>query len=232
VTLVEILIALAIVAVVGVGAAWGSGTLPSARLKRGAVLLSTAIRAGYAHSTQRGKPARLTFNFVQRDFTFEEADRPMLVAPKDVAGGAEPATAAEKEAVAEADAILKGPRAPRASFRPVIPLAFDLAGNDHLDNVSATKHLEPGIHILLVDTGHQQQASHNVDAERAYLYFFPGGMTERAVIQLGIGPNPLDDDVMTLFVHPLTGQTELHKGRRTLPKPRTDQDASERVEEG
>lgn len=231
VTLIEILIALAIVVVFAGAAAWGSGALPSARLKRSALLISTAIRAGYAHALQRGKPARLAFDLTKGSFTFEEADRPMLVSSKELAGGADPATAAEKEAVAESDAIVKGPRAPRASFRPAIPLAFELAGHDKTNDTGATKLLEPGVTILSVDTGHQENAADVGLVERGYVYFFPGGMTERAVIQLAVGRNPTEDDILTILVHPLTGQTEILKGRRSLPKPRTDQESSERAED-
>jgi general secretion pathway protein H len=48
---------------------------------------------------------------------------------------------------------------------------------------------------------------------KAYLYFFPDGHTERALIRLSDG-----DDFYTLIVHPLTGRVEVRSGRIELPR--------------
>ena len=57
---------------------------------------------------------------------------------------------------------------------------------------------------------------------RAYLYFFPDGHTERAVVRLHDG-----DDFYSLVVHPLTGRVEVMSGKVDIPK-----DFGERDEEG
>ena len=57
---------------------------------------------------------------------------------------------------------------------------------------------------------------------RAYLYFFPDGHTERAIVRLHDG-----DDFYSLVVHPLTGRVEVIAGKVDIPR-----DFGERDEEG
>ncbi|HXU72402.1 MAG TPA: prepilin-type N-terminal cleavage/methylation domain-containing protein [Polyangia bacterium] len=57
---------------------------------------------------------------------------------------------------------------------------------------------------------------------RAYLYFFPDGHTERAIVRLHDG-----DDFYSLVVHPLTGRVEVMSGKVDIPH-----DFGERDEEG
>jgi general secretion pathway protein H len=48
---------------------------------------------------------------------------------------------------------------------------------------------------------------------KAYLYFFPDGHTERAVIRLNDG-----DEFYSLVVHPLTGRVEVRPGKYEIPR--------------
>lgn len=57
---------------------------------------------------------------------------------------------------------------------------------------------------------------------RAYLYFFPDGHTERAIVRLHDG-----DDFYSLVIHPLTGRVEVMSGKVDIPR-----DFGERDEEG
>jgi general secretion pathway protein H len=57
---------------------------------------------------------------------------------------------------------------------------------------------------------------------RAYLYFFPDGHTERAIVRLHDG-----DDFYSLVVHPLTGRVEVVSGKVDIPR-----DFGERDDEG
>src|SRR5262249_40075854 len=68
---------------------------------------------------------------------------------------------------------------------------------------------------------------------RSYLYFWPGGQTERAAIQLLKGSptlTPNDRDVMTILVSPLTGKATIKWGRVPRPRPRDDVSESERID--
>lgn len=53
---------------------------------------------------------------------------------------------------------------------------------------------------------HQLEA---IEEGKAYIYFFPKGLTEFAVIHIG-DPND-DENVMTLIINPLTGRTEVRE---------------------
>ncbi len=56
---------------------------------------------------------------------------------------------------------------------------------------------------------------------RAYLYFFPDGQTERAVIRLSDG-----QDFYSLVIHPLTGRVEVKSGKYEIPRDFDDRDES------
>ncbi len=97
------------------------------------------------------------------------------------------------------------------------------------DKDKAGRELEKNIQILQVEIDHQDLPQ---KTGRAYLYFWPGGQTERAAIQIAIKNTEIDADSMTMLVSPLTGKTELRKGRLLMPRPRDDVDASERQDTG
>ena len=54
---------------------------------------------------------------------------------------------------------------------------------------------------------------------RAYLYFFPDGHTERAIVRLHDG-----DDFYSLVIHPLTGRVEVVSGKVDIPHDFGDRD--------
>jgi general secretion pathway protein H len=85
------------------------------------------------------------------------------------------------------------------------------------------RELGAGIRYLGVHTEHDDQIR---TKGRAYLYFWPGGGTERAVIQLARG----DDDVLSVLVSPLSGRAKVQRGKIELEAPRTEGDYGEREE--
>lgn len=225
VTLVEVLITLAVIALMGGASMLGIGVLQSARLKRSAVMVSSAVRAAYSHANATSKPVRLVFDFETRTVTLEESTSKLLLAKNDRTGGAAAATEAERIAVEEAESILKGPRAARPQFQPAKAFGFDPDGG------KPGKELEPDVRFLQIETAHQEEP----ETERAYLYFWPGGQTERAAIQLIRGSpdaDGADENVMTILVSPLTGKVELKKGKIAMLRPRDERDESERDESG
>ncbi|MBW2526426.1 MAG: prepilin-type N-terminal cleavage/methylation domain-containing protein [Deltaproteobacteria bacterium] len=235
VTLIEVLITVALIGVLTGGLFIGAGALGSARLKRSASLVASAIRTAYNHANATSRPTRLVFDFDARTITLEEGSGRMLVRRGEKSGGAAGATDTEQEAIAAAEEIVEGPKAPRAMFRPIRPGAVDLgAGGAEAtaspDNLG--KALSRGIHFLQIEVDHEEDP---VESERAYLYFWPGGQTERAAIQLMRGSDRAevdDSDVITLLVAPLTGKVEIVGGAVEMPRPMTDEEASEREDDG
>ena len=67
---------------------------------------------------------------------------------------------------------------------------------------------------------------------RAYLYFWPGGQTERASIQLKIGEANDDKDAISLLVAPLTAKVTVKDGAVVVPKPIDDKESSDREDPG
>jgi general secretion pathway protein H len=67
---------------------------------------------------------------------------------------------------------------------------------------------------------------------RAYLYFWSGGQTEPANIQMRIGRSVEDGDTLTLVVAPLTGKVRVKFGPVPFVLPLDDKAASERDEKG
>src|SRR5215212_9938577 len=66
VTLIELLISLAIIGALAGMTILGMGATTSARMKRGATLVTGAVRVAYAHANAISKPVRLVFDFEQR----------------------------------------------------------------------------------------------------------------------------------------------------------------------
>jgi len=222
VTLAEVLIVLAIVAVMTAVAIGGSGVADGSRLRRSAVMIASAVRVAYSRANESSKVVRLVFNFDKRTVAIEEASTQMYLEKNDRAGGARAATEAERKAQEEADLILKGPRAPRPSFRPVKAFGFDP------EKGMTGKELERNIRFVQIETAHQDFPQTN---DQAYLYFWPGGQTERASIQLSVGGSTLDTDIVSVVVSPLTGKADVKRGAIPMPHPRTDVEESERRED-
>lgn len=225
ITLVEILITMAVMALLGGVAILGIGVIESARLKRSAILVSSAIRTAYAHANATSKTVRLVFDFESRTVSIEESTSRLLLSKKnDRTGGAAAATEAERAAQEEAERILKGPAPPRPQFGPAKVFGFDP------DDGKTGKELERGVQFIQIETAHQDDP----ETERAYLYFWPGGQTERAAIQLalkrGNDSEPNESDILTVLVSPLTGKTEIKRGKVAMPRPRNESDESEREE--
>ena len=236
-TLIEILIVMAIIAVVLGGVLAGTGQLAASRLRHSATTIAGAIRVGYTHATATSKSVRLVFDLDEQTMWLEEADRPMLVQSKDTSpsGGAAPATVAEQQATTENERIVKGPVIPKPSFKTIEP-----AGVAATAKKKGPKPLERGIAFRSVQTTHDDGPR---TQGRAYLYFWPGGRTERAVVQLFPCSVKTPEDrvrcvhdeasTVTIEISPLTGRVTVRDAATELPKePGNDEEASERIDTG
>jgi general secretion pathway protein H len=236
-TLIEILVVMVIMAVMMAVVVVGSGQSDSARLRQAAALVTGAIRVGFSKSSARAKPLRLVFDFNANTLALEESEDVMLLT-KDPSGtgGAAGITELERAAIEEGQRIVKGPQAPRATFKPMDGTGFGVGTGG-----KAPKPLPKNIGFRSV------HCEHEIDRrteQRGYLYFFPGGQTERCVIQLGIGKAADDDEsstaptgadvegVLSLVVSPLTGKVVVKPGALELEMPEDDKAASEREEPG
>jgi general secretion pathway protein H len=221
-TLIEILAVLSIIAVISGVAIAGSMQLPSAQLRGAATMLTSAIKVAFTRATATSRSIRLVMDLDHQTVWLEESSAPMLVQSKDksAAGGADPVTQAEKAALEEHDKILQGPPIPKPKFRAVKANDF---GDAH--DGGRMKSLGHGVSFRSVQTGHDDEPR---TTGRAYLYFWPGGYTERASIQLHIG----DDSTLSLLIAPLTGKVTVKAGAVELQLPTDDDQASDRTDTG
>ncbi len=225
-TLIEIIVVLAIVALIMVAAIAGSMQLPSARLRKTATLITSAIKVGYTRATSTSRDMRLVMDLDQQKIWLEETDMPMLVQSKATTsnGGAEAVTEAERAALQEGEKIVKGPPIPKPSFRSI-----DTFGFGDAEEGKGAKPLQRGIQFRQVQAAHDDAAR---TSGRAYLYFWPGGLTERASIQIRIGQSDEDYQMLTLLVSPLTGKVTVKGGPVDLVLPTDDTQASDRQDTG
>ena len=225
-TLIEVLIVLAIVALMMGAVVMGSGQLASSRLRHSSTMIAGAVRVAFSRATATSKSIRLVMDLEESLIWLEEGDQPHFVQTKDTTGtgGASAATVAEKAALEESSRIVKGPTAPRTAFHAIDPMGVVAS-----DPGKVKKPLERGIKFREVQTAHDDQPR---KSGRAYLYFWPGGQTERASIQLRIGNSNNDKDTITLLVAPLTGKVTVKDGAREFEPLMDDKDASERADPG
>lgn len=222
VTLVEVLIVVALIAILSGAVLVGSGALGGSRERAAATLIVTAVRMGLARANTTGRPTRLVFDLDNHMLTLEETSSLVMAREQEegaesTGAGADPVTDLEREAKEEAEEIIEGPRAPRPAFTPVQQFKAD--GDE-----PSGRSLGGGVEFRFVQTEHDGQER---TSGRAYLYFWPGGETEHAVIHLGRG----DDNGLSVRVSALTGRARIEKGRVELPERRSDGEISEREEE-
>jgi general secretion pathway protein H len=224
-TIVEILVVIAIAALISGVVIAGSGQLPSARLKGSATMIVSAVKVAYTRATATSRDVRLVMDLDQQAIWLEQSDVPMLVQGKDkeATGGADPMTTKEQEAIAEGERILKGPPIPKPRFSPIDATGF----GDSQVAVKGRKPLQRGITFRSVQTTHDDKPR---TSGRAYLYFWPGGRTELASIQIRIGESDEDSQTLSLEVSPLTGKVTIKSGAVELQIPTEDTQKSDREE--
>ena len=212
-TLVEVLIVVALIALLSGSILFGSGLFASNRERSAAMLIVTGVRLGLTRANATGNPVRMVFDLDKNRVMLEETNGVMLLKKKDdndTTAGAAPATQAEQEAKAEANRILDGPKPPAPRFKPVKEFVGDS------DKPGEGRELGGGIKFHSVQTSHDDEPRKK---GRAYLYFWPGGGTERASIQLESSP---DDAGLTVLVSPLTGRAEIKRGHIAMEGDRSD----------
>jgi general secretion pathway protein H len=217
VTMIELLIAVALVALLTGGVASGLGAFGSTRLRASATMILGGVRVAMTHANTTGYPTRLVFDLDQRTVVLEQSNARMLrntderSREEDPSAGAAAATEAEREAAEASKRILEGPREAPPLF--VASKVF---------NQGSGRSLEPEIAFKSIQTEHDDEP--RTDG-RAYLYFWPGGGTEKAVIVL---TRPGMPDGTSIVVSSLTGRASIQKGTVEFERPGDDVDFGER----
>jgi general secretion pathway protein H len=220
-SLVEVLLVVALMAIMSAIVIGGSGMLSGTRMRSAGALIMSSIRMAITRSNSIGRPVRIVFDLDAGRLMMEETRGRMLRVASEKEGakaGAEAATEAEQQAAEYARGIVQGPKAPLATFTPVA--AFGADGED----AALGRELGTDIRFVQVQTEHDSEP--RVEG-RAYLYFWPGGGTERAAIQI---TRSGDVRGLTVLVNALTGRARLERGRVELEEARHDGDLQDREE--
>jgi general secretion pathway protein H len=215
------MVVMAIIALVTGVAVAGSMQLPTARLRGSATMITSAIKVAYTRATATSRNLRLVMDLDHQKIWLEESDVPMLAKSKDTTGtgGADAVTKTEQAAIAETEKIMQGPPLPKPPFHPIETFGFG-----DLEAGKGGKPLQRGITFRSVQTPHDDKPR---TEGRAYLYFWPGGRTEPASIQLRIGTSDEQSHMLTVLVSPLTGKVTIKPGAVDLVVPTDDKGASD-----
>jgi len=196
-TLIEVILVVAIIAVVVTGATFGLGAVTRTRLRSSAFKVMSAAQFAYSRSLTQGTTTRLRFDFEKNTMAIEETDTPVTLATE------MQLEADEGQAVDPWDlarARLEQPLSPIEPTSPFQPITN--ASGKVLERYTAQA-IGDGISIQGLITPHETDK--RTDGEGS-LYFFPGGVTEHAVIQL----SDSSDTVYSIEIHPLTGNARIH----------------------
>jgi general secretion pathway protein H len=221
-TMVEVLIVVALIALLGGAIVGGTGMLSGSRLRAGATLVMISVRSAVTQANTTGRPARLVFDFDHNRLLLQETRGKMLRVRSEEEGakaGAEASTDLERAAAEFGKSFAEGPRAPPATFSEVPGFDRDVDSN------MPGRELGRGIRFVQVQTEHDSEPR---TEGQAYLYFWPGGGTEQAAIQI---TREGDIDGITVMVNALTGRARLVRGRVELEEARKDSYFDEREEE-
>jgi general secretion pathway protein H len=196
-TLIEVILVVAIIAVVVTGATFGLGAVTRTRLRSASFRVMSAARFAYNRAITQGTTTRLHFDFEKNTMAVEEADTPVTLATdeqleSDAGGAIDPWDLARSRLEKPLE-----PPVPRSPFQPITN-----ANGKVLKRYTAQP-VGDGISVHALITPHERDKR---TEGQGSVYFFPGGLTEQAVIQL----SDSSETVYSIEIHPLTGNAKIH----------------------
>ena len=224
-TLIEILIVIALFALVATGVSMGIGALHRTKLRSAAMDVAAACRFAYHRAVTTGHTVRVGLDLDAHALAIEEADGQVMLAMDDERdmneeeddAAVDPWQAAQAALDDQMSAQLNrstfqvipksnGEPNPRYNWQP-LPVSD---GREVLEAMQAggreaamAAGREAEVRIPRLFTPHEREPR---ETGRGYIYFFPGGRTEHAVVQITDG----EDNVYSIEVHALTGRAEIH----------------------
>jgi general secretion pathway protein H len=223
-TLLEILIVMAIFALVmGLGTR-GFRALAKSDLRTSSAQLSGAVRYLFDRASTTGKIHRLVLDLGESKYWAEVSDDQFLV-PREAETQEALRLREEKEAEQEADAEKKAEAKAKLAEKTGASSAFDLSKLEVGDftpkraRFAAFKEvaLKPvELKKVKLYSVYTPRVTDPITTGRAYLYFFPLGQTEPAILTLS---DKKDESFYSLVVHPITGRVQIKS--ELVEPPRT-----------
>ncbi|HZH04204.1 MAG TPA: prepilin-type N-terminal cleavage/methylation domain-containing protein [Myxococcaceae bacterium] len=216
-TLIEMMVALAVVGVMFSAAVMGVGALTGSKARGATGELAGIIRSLYDTASLSGKTCRLVFDL--GNARADGDDAPPVKYWAECAAGAVTA-GRDRESPAGSKGRPERSESKPAGFSGASPTLQDLVAQEKERVESAATYASftspevprrelPSSVRVSVWTRHQRVAS---ESGLASLYFFPQGFTERAMVFISQGSN-----VWTVTVSPLTGKTAVVGERLEVP---------------
>lgn len=225
VTLVELLIVVALIALLTGSAMFGSGMLGSSRLRNAASLVLSATRLAQSRASAMGRPVRLVFDLDNARLDMQESVSRQVTRIRGTEDFPGEGLAAELEGEArkEAERVVEGDaaKAPKTRFIPSPQFVEDLGD----EGKASGKTLGKGILFRQVQVARDPEVR---TSGKVAVYFWPGGETERASVQLKVEHS---ETGLTVALSALTGRAKILAGFVDLPEPPLDGQFSEREEE-
>ncbi len=223
-TLIELIVVVAVMAVITAAVVTGVGNVRGASVQSETGKIGVAVRYLYNLTVLSGKVHRLVFDLDKRMYWGEEqtSDDPCQQFLLPGEGDDEEAKKAAKK---------KPKKSKSGKGGKVVedePAKMDAGFTETKSRLLAKYTMDAGISIAGVMTSHQNEP---LKKGTAYLYFFPNGTTENALIWVkGDGAAEDDDaDVMTVEVKALQGAAKLHNEKVPLEKiDKSDNEKGER----
>jgi general secretion pathway protein H len=223
-TLIEIMVVITIVAMMMGASIYGFRAITKSELRGSSAKLAGAIRYCFDRAVTTGAYFRLVLDLDDNKYWAERSDeRFYLSAGKEKTGGkgqaydADAAEALKLEEDKKIDDQLKSLGGTAAALDP--PPRPKRAKFQTFKDASLPQVKLGKVHLMDVLTPRQPES---YSKGRAYLYFFPDGHTENAIVRLSDGSS-----WYSLIVHPLTGRVELRSEKTEMRN-----DFGERDEEG
>lgn len=197
VTLLEIMVVLIILALLAGGVVTGLRAVNKSDLRSACSKIVAASRFSYSRAVTQGNTVRMLFDFRTGTMAVEETDVAVALTNPEAENADEEAEVVDPWAAAEAR--LSGTFKTEGHTSPFTVIS----GRDGSprDKYKAEE-LAGGVSLRKLITPHEPDA--RTEGQGA-IYFFPGGMGERAVVQLAQG-----DTVYSVAIHPLTGAAQVY----------------------
>ncbi len=204
-TLIEVMIVIVIIALASTGVTMALGGITRSKLRSGCVKLMAASRFAYNRAVSRGNTVRLRIDMDEGMMSIEEAHGQVTLSrvddPRreniDEESGQDGAAV---DPWAAAQARLENTFEPTFGASPFSPITG--RGGETLTRYQSQS-IGGSVRVARLYLPHEPEPR---DQGTGSVYFFPGGQTENAVIQL----TDRSGTVYSVEIHPLTGRAKLH----------------------
>lgn len=195
-TLLELIIVVGVVAALALVVVPAAGNVFGVRAKQEAARLAGTIRAMYGHAALSGSTCRIVFDLDEAAYWPECAEGRVRVVAKEESIRGKRVEEDERDF-------------PRTEEEEQARQMIEAKTRFSQSEAFKKRELPDGVDFEAIWAQHQPEP---YTAGTSFLYFFPGGQTERAYVYLAHG-----NDVFTIRVEPVTGRSRIFAERVPVP---------------